>query len=214
MRSGPAVSGDYVKEWPNHWLLRHETNASVFVGHNSHEGKLFVNPDIKTNADFNSYVSNKVLGFLSDGQINHVLNVLYPAEYNGSQPYATVQGRLAKVVEEAFINCNAHILAKDARTPAYGYIFDVPPGLHGQDIAYSFYTPGLPAPYVKDEALASEMQSYLTRFAKTGDPNGGSGVTIPKYQSASIVMDIEPGGFGLIKDDAANARCTWWAENI
>lgn len=174
-----------------------------------------MDPKIKTNADFKSYVSKKVLSFLSSGQIKHVINVLYPPVYDGSQPYKNVQDRLALLIQEAFINCNAHILAQNSQGQSFGYIFDVPPGLHGQDIAYSFYTPGLPAPFVEDKGLATEMQRYLTRFARTGDPNGGAGgVKIPEYSQAGAVLDIKSSGFKVVKDDAANPRCKWWGENF
>lgn len=185
------------------------------VGHNSHEGKLFVDPTIKTDAALNAYLSKKALSFLSAGLADHVINVLYPPVYDGSQPYTSVQERLALLIEEAFISCNAHILAEHTQAQSYGYIFDVPRGLHGEDIAYSFYTPGLPAPFVEDKTVATEMQGYLTRFAKTGNPNSESGgVSVPEYDAGEMVLDIKKGGFELVKDDMANQRCIWWAENI
>ena len=185
------------------------------VGHNSHEGKLFVDPKIKTNAAFNAYVSTKAFSFLSTNLRNYVINVLYPPTYDGSQPYTSVQERLALLIQEAFINCNAYILAESTQAPAYGYIFDVPPGLHGQDIAYSFYTPGLPSPFVDNKTIAARMQGYLTRFARTGNPNGGSdNVVIPEYHTDDMVLDINEAGFEITKDDSANKRCAWWTQHI
>lgn len=173
-----------------------------------------MDPNITTDAKFKTYVSEKVLSFLYDAQIKHALEVLYPADYDGSQPYKSVQERLALFTGEAFISCNAHVLVEHSRASSYGYIFNIPPGLHGQDIAYSFYTPGLPAPFVETDSIATKMQGYLTRFAKTGSPNGDAEISLPEYREDSKVLDIKANSFEIARDDAANLRCQWWSKNI
>jgi carboxylesterase type B len=187
------------------------------VGHNSHEGNLFIDPSIATDSAFNAYISNKLFSFLSPASQEHLIKVLYPPRYDGSNGYKTVKERLGLLISEAFIGCNAFGLANAAAhgNGSFGYMFAVPPGLHGQDIAYSFFTPGNESPNVENVTVAMELQGYLTRFARTGNPNGADGDTpIPEYKQGEMILKVGSDGSTSVRDDMGNGRCQWWQKNF
>ena len=146
--------------------------------------------------------------------LDHVVHVLYPPKYDGASPYKNVQERLSLLISEAFIGCSAHTVAHRSKE-SWGYVFDIPPGLHGEDIAYTFFTPGAPSPDVEYESAAKRMQGYLKNFIKTGNPNSeGPRPALPEYHHGETVLDIKEDGFLLLKDDMANDRCAWWEANL
>lgn len=189
----------------------------ALVGHSSREGDLFVDPSITTDSAFDAYVSNKLFSFLSPGSQHHIIKELYPAHYDGSNGYKTVKQRLGLLISEAFIGCSAFELANATAHGhgSFGYMFAVPPGLHGQDIAYSFFTPGEESENVENVHVAMELQKYLTRFARTGNPNSAEGEsTIPEYKRGGLILKLSPNSSSLVRDDMVNKRCQWWQKNL
>lgn len=216
-RSGPAVDGPYVPDLPNRLLASRHLNAVALVGHNSHEGNLFIDPSIVTDSAFNDYISNKLFSSHSPASQEHIIKTLYPARYDGSNGYKTVKERLGLLISEAFIGCNAFGLASVAAhgNGSFGYVFSVSPGLHGQDIAYSFFTPGKEWPNVENVTVAMEIQGYLTRFAITGNPNGADvDPPMPEYKQGEMILNISSEGSSSVRDDMMNKRCQWWQKNI
>lgn len=68
---------------------------------------------------------------------------------------------------------------------------------------------------MENATVAREMQSYLTSFARTGNPNSGSArLDMVEYGESQTVLDISERGFELSRDDAANERCAWWLAHI
>ena len=174
---------------------------------------MFVDPNIKTDAAFNKYLSNELFAHMPRRALDHVIHVLYPPKYDGSKHYKNVQERLGLLISEAFIGCSAHSVAQHTKD-SWGYIFDIPPALHGEDIAYSFFTPGAKSPDVEYKSTAKGMQRYLASFVKAGNPNSDDlRPAVPEYHGKEKVLDIKIGGFLIRKDDVANERCAWW-ENI
>jgi len=216
-RPGPAVDGPYVPDLPNRLLAGRDLNAVALVGHNSHEGNLFVDPSIVTDAAFDAYISNKLFSLYSPASQEHIIKTLYPARYDGSNGYKTVKERLGLLISEAFIGCNAFGLASAAAhgNGSFGYVFAVSPGLHGQDIAYSFFTPGKESPHVENVTVAMEIQRYLTRFAIMGNVKGADGDSpIPDYKQGEMILNISSEGSSLVRDDMMNMRCQWWQKNL
>jgi hypothetical protein len=70
--------------------------------------------------------------------VDYILNDLYLAKYDGSQPYTTSLECFILFLSEAFLSCNARLLARAGREPSFEYDFSVPPAPHGNDLAYTF----------------------------------------------------------------------------
>jgi para-nitrobenzyl esterase len=87
----------------------------------------------------------------------------------------------------------ARMATKTGQQPAYMYYFSRrPPGpqstklraFHASEIAYVFGTFVWPFPWEDtDKKLSDAMTSYWVNFAATGNPNGGSLVNWPSYNS-------------------------------
>jgi para-nitrobenzyl esterase len=60
-----------------------------------------------------------------------------------------------------------------------------------------------------ERSLVDTIQGYWTRFAATGDPNGGSAVSWPKYSAAndpSIALDLTT----TARTGYKMATCDFW----
>ncbi|KAH7053178.1 Alpha/Beta hydrolase protein [Macrophomina phaseolina] len=115
---------------------------------------------------------------LNDSALSFLTDILYPPIYNGSQPYHDLISRTALIIGDAVINCTAHALSAAFANSSYAYIFAVS-GLHGQDIGYTFYRPGVSQSVGTpvdvgpvDGGAADILQNWIVSFASIGKPLG------------------------------------------
>jgi para-nitrobenzyl esterase len=109
-------------------------------------------------------------------------------------------------------------------TPTYGYEFadrsaptqfPFPDGFpagayHGAEMTYLFDLNGAPAVFTPDQrTLADHLISYWTRFARTGDPNGGGSPTWARAHG-STVQSLAPGNIHPVSI-ADEHQCGFWA---
>ncbi len=82
--------------------------------------------------------------------------------------------------------------------------------VHGSELPFVFGTELTLVKLRDDEIPLSElMQRYWSRFAVTGDPNGGADVAWPPYSTAGdshIVLDTEPSTAGQLR----TSTCDFW----
>jgi para-nitrobenzyl esterase len=106
----------------------------------------------------------------------------------------------------------------DADLAVYAYNFDHPwaaPALrdllgksHGAELNYVF---GSLIESVDEEskALSEQMQRYWTRFATSGDPNGGSDPVWPAFDPArGNRLNLNPAP--SVVENFRKERCDWW----
>ncbi|TVY80745.1 Carboxylesterase patB [Lachnellula suecica] len=217
---GPAIdpsNNSYVPDLPIKLLARGEYhNVSILVGHNSDEGLLFTPPYIQTQGDFEQ-LAMVTFPTANSTLVDTIVDVLYPPVFNGSYGYSDQIGRTAIIIADFIVGCNAHSLAATL-TFAYAYLFDVPPGLHGEDSDYTFFNgdtstsdDGLPV----NATVAEAFQRYLVNFAMTGLPTSKGYDDFVRYGSNDSVSNIglTASKFGThIKDPAARSQCTFWQE--
>ena len=122
--------------------------------------------------------------------------------------YINLQQRVSRMIAEAFLTCNTNYLGQAFKNTVRGYVFGVPPGFHGQDIAYTFFTEA--DQNVLNISVAEDLQTYLTQFIRKGDPNSLSLPHIPPYNHNAAVLYLNTTEYRVIMLDAANNRCTWW----
>lgn len=75
----------------------------------------------------------------------------------------------------------------------YSYVLPGQPNgaFHGSETLLLFQLPGIRS----DPAVGDNLVDLLTRFAKTGDPNGGMNVTWPKYTREGgqyLIINVTP----------------------
>ena len=105
---------------------------------------------------------------------------------------AEVERRFLELTTDLYFTCPTRVAARAMRsTPVYLYQFTrVLPGgerlgaFHAAEITYAFGNrlPWLPREAV-DDRISEAMIQYWTRFATTGDPNGGGQPAWPPYRA-------------------------------
>ncbi|KAH7039472.1 Carboxylesterase [Macrophomina phaseolina] len=215
---GPAIDGNIVPQDPK-YLLNHgqfDRSVKILVGHNSNEGLLFV-PPVSKESDFVAFI-NTSFSSAKPAVIDYITNTLYPPIYDGSRGYRDLIGRVSLAVAESSFTCNAFALDRAYGNETYAYLFGVAPGLHGQDIPYTYYNPDAPrsagglslAP--TNQTIAFALQDYITSFAATGIPDSPvDGLPLfPVYGEDAEIVSLNSSSISEAMDPAANARCRWW----
>lgn len=215
---GPVIDpspNSYVPDLPLRLLAQDKFHqVGVMVGHNSDEGLLFTPPYIDTEAEEMEEFA-AIYPTANSTIVSYITQTLYPPVYNGSYGYMDAIGRNSLAISDFLVGCNAHYLAQKL-SPGYGYIFSVPPGLHGEDVAYTFFngdtsTSDMGVPIYP--AVASAFQRYLTQYAMTGTPSAEGYQTFSKYGQNNTITLINFYGLGSHEaDPAASSACQFWAQ--
>ncbi|KFY48427.1 hypothetical protein V495_01341 [Pseudogymnoascus sp. VKM F-4514 (FW-929)] len=208
---GPTVDGDFAPKLPAELLLhgQFDKDLKVMLGHNSEEGFLFASPFVTNDSDLKAYLQGSVPAILPTA-LDTVVKDLYPPNFDGSLPYTTQLSRTSVLVSEAVFTCNTRALDLAYGNNTYSYYFSVPPGLHGEDVAYTFFNgdtttsnQGLPV----DRTVAEALQDYITSFTMNGNPNEKGVPFFPLYGGNSSTQVVNIGKLGTqITDTAANER--------
>ncbi|KAF2233725.1 alpha/beta-hydrolase [Viridothelium virens] len=220
---GPAVDGDFVPALPGVLLLHGQYDKSIRVmpGHNTDEGLLFTSPYVQNDEQFREYATTSFPG-VSAAVIDYVTGTLYPPIFDGTYNYTNQLQRTALLISEAVFTCNAYWLNEAFRNQTFSYLFSVYPGIHGEDVAYTFFD-GQTGPIILEDVgnatFAKEFQEYLTNFAETGNPNGDGLPQFPMYgkdatvQVLNLTASLAP-SISQTTDPAANYRCDWWQKAL
>ncbi|PQE32848.1 putative cholinesterase protein [Rutstroemia sp. NJR-2017a WRK4] len=224
---GPVVdpgNHSFVPDFPFKLLSqgKFDHNVSVLVGHNSNEGLLFTNPAVQTEPQFLNLLEG-ALPTANASTASYISEVLYPPVYNGSYGYTSAIQRTSLAIAQLVVDCNAYSIASTFTNKGSGssfaYVFTVPPGLHGEDVSYTFLNgdtstadEGLPV----SSNIAIGFQEYLTNFAMSGIPSAGTLLPpfVP-YGNNQTVTNIASAilQFGShLKDPGYDQRCNFWLE--
>lgn len=230
---GPVVDGIFVPSQPGLSLLTgiaYAKNIQILAGHNTFEGPLFTPPYIQDDASIATYIKNNYPA-VRQNVVNYITQTLYPAIYDGTYPWTSPITRTIQIVTEQIFTCNTNYLARAYQNQTYNYEFAVLPAVHGIDVSSTFYrgqgsnlASGIYAP------VADAMQTYITNFAMTGDPNR------PSLQSASGSLPVFPiqgnnatemkfnytiaagptvvPAIGVSVDPTVNQRCAFWQKGL
>lgn len=210
----PTVDGSFVPALPGQLILQgsYDPNLKLIVGHNANETGYFVNPTEVSEADFVAGIQSE----LPDSQPsiqNYITETLYPYTFNTSLYSNPWQLRDLSSAEVSF-TCNTGFLASAFSNRTWAYRFSIPPAIHGQDVAYTYWNSSLPSPKI-DSEISLAMQAYITEFAVSGDPNNRKGfASFPVYGEGANMLDLNVTGIKVMKDDTANMRCEWWQKAL
>lgn len=211
----PAVDGSFSPALPGVLLAKglFDTSVKIMTGFNAHETLYFTNPNNTNNSIFEAGIQD-TFPDIQPSVVNYIAGTLYPPVFNGSYPYTSYFERAELTLAESAFTCNTYFLhrAVQGRSSTYGYRFSVPPAYHGQDVPYTYFNG--PSPRVANATIAEAMQSYLTRFALSGNPNGAGAVAVPEYWPGAAILDLNVTGSTVIPDPNNNVRCRWWQEAL
>lgn len=211
---GPVVDGLFAPQLPGQLLAqgRFDKSLRVMVGHNANEGQYFTPPYANSSEGISEQLQS-ALG-LPSSSLDYILDDLYPPVFNGSTGYATNYTRASTIVSEAIFTCNTNYLSTAFQNKTYSYLFSIPPALHGQDVAYSFYDGGVATsanPYaVQNRTVAVALQEFITSFARTGVPEADGVRSFEMYGPDAKVLDLGAKGIEEVRDSNSGERCSWW----
>jgi carboxylesterase type B len=211
---GPVVDGSFVPGLPGKLLLQgaFDKNVKVMAGHNSNEGVYFTDPRIMDDTGLAAYLRSTFPG-VQDSVVSYIISTLYPAVYDGSQPYRNGLQRTIFLLSELIFTCNTNYLARAYDNKTYNYQFSVPPALHGFDIPYTFYNGAVPNRFF-NTTVAVALQEYITSFAKDGVPNVEGLPEFPIYGPEGTELNLNVTGIGPIPDPTNNPRCLYWQKAL
>ncbi len=208
----PIADGRVLTDAPTRlWLDGRQMRVPLLIGSNKDEGNLFLQGLRIPAAQYQEYMT-KIFGPYAQEAL-----ALYPAQ-GGS-----VTEPLSRMLTEVGFASTARFAARQmsaasgaggaaaSAAPAYLYQFtrvplDNPLGaFHSVEIPYVFGNAGLFTRLGKldqaDYDLSAAMMGYWTRFAATGDPNGGGAPDWPAYQTVTdrhlVLGDTIATGSGL-----------------
>ena len=214
---GPVVDGLFAPALPGQLLARGQYDKSVnlLIGHNSNEGLLFTDPRITNDTGFLQVLSTNFPD-LPPSSETYITGTLYPPVFDGSHGYTDQVGRVSLAIAESSFACNTNYLARAYGNRTHNYLFSVPPGLHGQDVPYTFFNgaPGQASASVLSPSTATALQEYITSFTVTGTPGVPGLPHFPIYGMDAEVQDLSATGIREIRDPAANERCLWWQKGF
>ncbi|RDW61637.1 hypothetical protein BP5796_11529 [Coleophoma crateriformis] len=216
---GPSPDGTFVPDLPGKLLLegKFDHNLTIIAAHNSNEAGRYTPPTATNSDNFTTFMLD-YFPELSTSQLAYLTNVLYPAIYNGSQPYTTPFKRLDLAISDFTFTCSTKSLGRAFGNSTHNYQFSVPPGNHTEDVPYTFFNG--PISTVKNGTLAMTLQRYLTGFADKGTPNQAGLPYWTEYGTAGKVLNFnvtESNSVSLdtIVDTATvNIRCDWWQQGL
>lgn len=216
---GVVPDDDYVPDLPSRLLKqgRFDHTLSVMTGHNQDESPQFVPNSLVTDeSSYESYLKSLITPLATNATaLHYITQVLYPPVLDGSQGYTNQTERNNLTISDAFV-CSARFLDQAPFVPpTYAYEFSVPPALHGDDVAYTFYdfepiVPGF------NTTVAEILQGYITRFAETGQPNAPG---LPFFHPAEPGIEVQNLGndfVGPMEDERGikqlGERCRFWQD--
>lgn len=223
---GPVVDGDFVPDLPGILFANGSFDQSVEIlaGHNAREGPLFTSPELRND----SAIINLLSIIFGPGQqkaYEFIVYNLYPAIYDGTQPYNNWYERASLITSEFAFICNNYYMFSAAGSHSYGYVFDMFPGFHGQDAPYTFFAGFVNATNIRsvqnaDAALT--LQDWIVSFVMGKSPSTtvfGS-PDLPLYDAGRQVGFLSNENVlaafeaSLTVDPVENERCLWWQQGV
>lgn len=211
---GPAVDGLLVPALPGQLLLNNQfhKNLKIMVGSNSDEGLLFIPPEASTPRGYGLYLTENLPPSVSGSVQRYITDVLYPPIFNGSYGYKDGISRGALTLSDFCFQCNTDYINRAFENHTYAYRFSIPPGLHAEDLPYTFYNG--PNSAVLNTTVALILQDYITSFAKTGIPESKIGPNFKLHGENNHVLNLGLDNIYEQVDPAASARCRWWQKGL
>lgn len=162
------------------------SSVPVLTGANLDEGTLLIGATVVETEPQLRAALTEIYGPLGD----QILAVIPPAQF------ASPQAALQHIVGDEVFMCPTRAAARAVSAsgaPAYLYRFTQVTALgamtgwgafHGGELPFVFgnFAPPFTEPTPAERALSDTIRGYFTRFARTGDPNGGGAVDWPRYR--------------------------------
>ncbi|PYI11748.1 carboxylesterase family protein [Aspergillus sclerotiicarbonarius CBS 121057] len=212
---GPVVDGSLVPELPSRAMLApnfKRKNLRVMTSHTSNEGLAFTPPAGANSSAYPSIIEAYVPS-LTPEAMEDIARNLYPPNTSSTESlgYSSPLERTALTVSDAFFRCK-NLYLNTVFDTTYASVFSVPPGLHSQDLAFTFYSHSQPGANVGlfNEELALTMQDYIISFVRQGVPSSENATDWEVYGDDGQVLNMGV-EVAMTPDPVDKNRCRlWW----
>ena len=175
----PGVDGWIIPDSPDTlFLLHHQNPVPLIIGNNANDGiTLTANANMSV-LEYETFIRN---GF---GRFGDTVLLHYPANSTDE-----VQHQLSRIMTDYDFTDAAKFSAGsmadlNQSTYLYRFSYDLPGqplgAFHSSEL-FMVFNPPSPFTDPTSTGVSENMMDLWTRFAKTGNPNGGMNVTWPKY---------------------------------
>lgn len=214
MSFAPSVDGQILPDLPLR-LLNHgkfNQNLKVIAANNNRETGVSIGTTTVTDQQIMDYL--KINLPEATQQIRDlILTDIYPSvdAVPGKLPYTNNQERLQLLRKEQTLSCPSYHLAKAFKGRTHNYIFSIPPAIHAQDLAYTYYPTNPTIGFIPERAI--ELQKYLVEFILHGNTPAPVGLQPwPFFGSTEQARALNVTAEGILRtvSDQANPRCEWW----
>ncbi len=221
----PVVDNDFFADQPRTLYENGKIAMTPYIlGSNNDEGTLFelAATPVTDQAGLTAAINQQF------GDAGATIAQLYPvSEFDGGSPNA-YQATLTRIVGDSILVCSTYdsaLLAANQGVAVSMYNFDIPvviPGVvgtgpgelflgasHGSELPFVFGSSPQFATDMAQASISKLTERYWTRFAATGNPNGGTDLMWPPFTATSN----ERMQFTLTPSVVTNfraAECTFW----
>ena len=174
----PTIDGWLIPDSPDNLFRLHRENpVPLIIGNNADDGTTLAADANMTVPEYRTFIQDRF------GKDADAVLAKYPANST-----AEVQLRLEQIMTDydftdavKFVAGSMADLNRSTYRYRYTYVLPGQPygAFHGSETILLFRVPIPPDPV--NDAVSENLIDLWTRFAKTGNPNGGMNVTWPKY---------------------------------
>ncbi|KAI1078218.1 putative carboxylesterase [Whalleya microplaca] len=204
----PVIDGEYIQERPAVQSLHGDVSGKrLLVGNNANDGSPLTNPEVRTRAEYDSFIST-AFPLFNSGDIA-LLNSIYQIDslpdndgilfdtLGSSGPTALSQSSFATGIQQATFNiaaettfdCPAQWLAEAFSTygrQAWKYQYSVTPSFHGADLN-AYFSTGQTAP---NADFQRAMRKMWGNFIMHNTPVISLADATANYSNASVPVGV------------------------
>ncbi|UPK92726.1 hypothetical protein LCI18_003661 [Fusarium solani-melongenae] len=175
----------------------------LLITHTENEGFTFLPTNVDTDEAFAAYLRG-MFPRADKATIDYIVKELYPlSEYQGLW-----YERASAFIGDYGIKCPGNALTKAYRNKTYNSNWSVFPAYHGYDFLSLFFN-GNTLGGIVNTTYTPTLQSYVSNFIKSGNPNGRGLVNWPMEGKTFQLLNLGATGPVVEKDDAADSKCAW-----
>ncbi|KAF8071639.1 Alpha/Beta hydrolase protein [Lyophyllum atratum] len=206
----PVVDGEFIRERPTEALKQRKVNGDILLTvTNAFEGALFIDPTNSPNVDVRNYVAQ----LFPDFKTKEIAAAAAQYQNVGSPIF-----QITAIMGEAIFICPTYFLLRAFGGRGFKSEFAIPPGGHGNDVAY--YFPLGNAPPFSNLAFDKAFSESFLDFAMALNPNvkwNSSNIT-PKWElwagETEMLFNMTQSGLPDIRairtSTALLERCNFW----
>ncbi|KAI4864128.1 alpha/beta-hydrolase [Hypoxylon rubiginosum] len=232
---GPTPDGSFIRQLPvlelssgNFWNI-----DSLILSHTTAESNVFVSGLVQTDSEFTTFVDAIFPNYTQAAGITGKIDAFYESKYKSQTD------RVQALLRDSSFTCNVrHLTESVGDSKVWNMQYGITPGWHGTDLFPIFFNAKLtgdswlenvaallPGVGLLFAGVSTALQSYLTSYILTGDPNTNRKIlNLPptvrwnhpassQGEQISGVVSLGDWGFGTVRDSQdEKTPCDFWRD--